>query len=279
VSSAVAVHPGVDPSCPLCHGNGYRVTREGELAVAKLCSCVSVCPHCKDTGFVAVSDAYRARRARCGCQVFHNRVSTFNDVRIPARHAGSTREAFDTAGMRMQGFMAVSQYIKTWDGERDNRGLVLYGAVGRGKTHLMVALLRELVFAHGVSARFVEFSHLLADLKSGFDIGRGSASTLDPLVAVDILAIDELGKGRNTEFEGTVVDELVSRRYNAAKPILATTNYAPGPSNGRATPQLATGQMPGLVDRIGDRVYSRLRETADFVALRGDDYREQRRGR
>ncbi len=276
--SAVAIHPGVDRTCALCHGNGYQVKRDGELAIATLCPCVSVCPHCKNTGFVAVSDEYRARRARCRCAVFHNRIATFNEVRIPARHAASTREAFDTTGTRMQGFMVVSQYIKDWDAERDSRGLVLHGAVGRGKTHLMVALLRELVFAHGVTARFVEFSHLLSDLKSGFDVGRGSASTIDPLVAVDILAIDELGKGRNTEFEGTVVDELVSRRYNAAKPILATTNYAPGRTAGRATPQLTTGQKPALVDRIGDRVYSRLRETADFVALRGEDYREQRRG-
>jgi len=277
VSSAMALHPAVDRACARCNGSGYRVTREGELALASLCGCVGPCPHCRDTGFVAVSEDRRARRSRCGCQEFHGRIANFNDVRIPARHAGSTREAFDTSGPRMQGFLTVSQYIKRWQDEGDKRGLVMYGAVGRGKTHLLVALLRELVFAHGVTARFVEFSHLLADLKSGFDVGRGSARTIDPLVAVDILAIDELGKGRNTEFEGTVVDELVSRRYNAAKPILATTNYAPGHSKGRGVPNMATGDMPALVDRIGDRVYSRLRETADFVPLRGDDYREQQR--
>jgi len=274
VSSAKAIHPGVDPSCALCNGSGYQVARSGEFARAGLCACVKACPHCRDTGFVAVDAGPRARRARCGCQEFHGRISNFNDVGIPARHAASTREGFDTAGARMQGFMAVSQYIQRWDHDGDNRGLVLYGAVGRGKTHLLVALLRELVFGYGLTARFVEFSHLLADLKSGFDVGRGSASTLDPLVAVDVLAIDELGKGRNTEFEGTVVDELVSRRYNAAKPILATTNYAPGTSNGRATPNMANGEMPALIDRVGDRVYSRLRETADFVPLRGEDYRE-----
>ena len=277
MSSAMAIHPGVDRACSLCNGCGYRVMRDGELAKASLCTCVSACPHCKDTGFVAVDEALRARRARCRCREFHGRISNFNDIGIPARHAGSTREAFDTTGARMQGFLTVSQYIQRWEDEGDKRGLVLYGAVGRGKTHLLVALLRELVFGYGVTARFVEFSHLLADLKSGFDIGRGSASTLDPLVAVDVLAIDELGKGRNTEFEGTVVDELVSRRYNAARPILATTNYAPGSSKNRAVPNMATGEMPSLVDRVGDRVYSRLRETADFVPLRGDDYREHSR--
>jgi DNA replication protein DnaC len=145
-------------------------------------------------------------------------------------------------------------------------------------------MLRELVFRYGVSARFVEFSHLLADLKSGFDSGRGAAELIDPLVAVDVLAIDELGKGRNTEFEGTVLDELVSRRYNAMKPILATTNYSANPPSGRAVvnaAEVAVGVAPPptLADRVGERIWSRLRETCDFVEVKGDDYRERRRGR
>lgn len=179
---------------------------------------------------------------------------------------------------------AVTEYLDSYDPKRDNRGMVLWGGVGRGKTHLVVAMLRELVFRYGVTARFVEFSHLLADLKSSFDLGRPAAELIDPLVAVDVLAIDELGKGRNTEFEGTVLDELVSRRYNAVRPIIASTNYAPHPSTGRpianaAAVAVGISPPPTLVDRVGERVWSRLRETCDFVEVKGDDFRERRRGR
>ena len=149
----------------------------------------------------------------------------------------------------------------------------MYGDVGRGKTHLMVAVLRDLVFLHGVSVRFVEFSHLLADLKTGFGRGEGSASKLDPLVDVEVLGIDELGKGRQTEFEGTVLDELVTRRYNAARTIVASTNYEPKPATGRAAPNLAGTARVALVDRVGDRVFSRLEEMCDFIPIRGSDYR------
>ena len=81
--------------------------------------------------------------------------------------------------------------------------------------------------------------------------------------------------------EGTIVDELVSRRYNAAATILATTNYEPRPATGRAANNFAqaSDSAPSLVDRIGDRVYSRLRETCDFVPCVGPDYRELRRPR
>lgn len=181
--------------------------------------------------------------------------------------------------------VGVSRWLEDYAVGEENRGLVLHGKVGRGKTHLMVAMLRELVIRYGVSVRFVEFSHLLADLKSGFDHGLGAARLIDPLVRVDVLAIDELGKGRNTEFEGTVLDELISRRYNAAGTILATTNYAPdAPPTGRATANAAavvleSQKQPSLVDRVGPRVFSRLQEMSDFLEVGGPDHRRLSRER
>ena len=177
--------------------------------------------------------------------------------------------------------MTVNKFLENYQAGHENRGLVLHGAVGRGKTHLLVALVRDLIFRYGITARFIEFSHLVGDLKAGFDVGRGTHSLLDPLVRVDVLAVDELGKGRNTEFEGTVVDELVSRRYNSAGTILATTNYRPGQATGHGVGNLAQPKKtePMLTDRVGDRVYSRLREMCDFVECKGDDWRETHRGR
>ena len=275
-------HPGARPDCRECGGYGVAVVREGEAAVARPCGCVSTCPLCQGTGLVAVSDAFRAPRRRCVCQTVLARMRAFDGVGIPARHAESTRASFvPTSKHQTAVLAATTKYLNDWQRRGENRGLVLWGDVGRGKTHLLVALLRELVFRHGVTARFVEFSHLLADLKAGFDSGRGAAELLEPLVRVDVLAIDELGKGRNTEFETTVVDELVSRRYNAVRPVLATTNYAPERATGSALAnaaavQLGTAAPPSLVDRIGDRVMSRLRETCDFLEVKGDDFREGR---
>ncbi|HMV67806.1 MAG TPA: ATP-binding protein, partial [Myxococcota bacterium] len=192
----------------------------------------------------------------------------------------ATLSGFDPKRGAIAAFVAVNTYLKGWHDGGENRGLVLWGKVGRGKTHLMIALVRELVLRHGVSARFVEFSHLLADIKSSFERG-GTAALVEPLAQVDVLAIDELGKGRNTEFEGTVLDELVSRRYNAARTILATTNFEPRQASGVAAPNLADDDAqraePALIDRVSERVYSRLREMNDFVPVLGEDYRELKR--
>ena len=279
------VHPGAKPACPQCHGLGGVVVPDGEAAVMRPCDCLEPCPHCKGTGFVATSDRFRAPRQRCVCQLALARWRAFEQVGVPARHASSTRANFQAASRQQTVVLgAVSKYLGAFEPGGPNRGLILYGDVGRGKTHLLTALLRELVLSKGVRARFVEFSHLLADLKAGFDAGQGSASRIDPLVDVDVLGIDELGKGRATEFEGTVIDEIVSRRYNAMRPIIATTNFAPGAATGQAVANaaeraLGKGSAPTLRDRVGDRVYSRLRETCEFVPVLGDDFRERRTAR
>jgi DNA replication protein DnaC len=247
---------------------------------------VGTCPLCGGTGWSAEGEGRWARRRRCEHLELLQRIERFNAAGIPARHAESTRVSFDPSGNRE--LTRVIGEVTRWTRDyrvdnAENRGLVLWGDVGRGKTHLLVAMLREIVLRTGATVQFVEFSHLLAELKAGFDAGRGASELLDPLVAVQVLAIDELGKGRNTDFEQTVIDELVSRRYNAMAPILATTNYPPGESTGRSIGNPAEADakatLPALVDRIGQRVYSRLRETCDFVGVPGEDWRERRHRR
>ena len=91
-----------------------------------------------------------------------------------------------------------------------------------------------MIFRHGVAVRFMEFSRLLSLLKEGYSEGRSDAPVLTELAEVEVLA-DELGKGRLSDWELTIIDEVVSR-YNAMGCTLATTNYVPGNPTGAAPP-------------------------------------------
>ncbi len=275
------LHPGASRDCNTCMGLGMHVKRQGARAIATSCACVGPCPTCQGTGWVAIDDGPRARRTQCVCARVQHRMRLFNEANIPGRYAHASLENFETRSPETRGaHLAVLKYVQDYRPGEENVGMVFHGPVGRGKTHLMIALIRELIMRYGVSARFIEFSLLLSDLKSSFDRRTGTTDLLEPLSRVTVLAIDEMGKGRNTEFEGTVLDELISRRYNAAATLLATTNYAPGPATGHAVGNAAMAgrsQGPTLPDRVGDRVYSRLRESTLFVPVGGDDYRERKR--
>lgn len=277
--STLAQHPGLDPSCTLCGRTGFAVRRQGEVAVAEPCACIQArpCPSCGGAGWV---DADGGGLRRCACTLFAQRLSRFNRIGLPGRLADTTFDTFVIGDVDAQrdAYAAAATFARHYSPDAVNQGLLLHGPVGRGKTHLLAATLRKVAIDHGITARFVEFSHLLSSLKGRFDRGEGAAAVLDELVGVELLAIDELGKGMLTEFELATIDELVSRRYNAARTILATTNYRLGDATGVGRPNLADPRarsQPTLADRVGERVYSRLHEMCQFAYLGGDDWRQR----
>ena len=67
---------------------------------------------------------------------------------------------------------------------------------------------------------------LYATIRRGFQEGKSGGEIIGPLSEVEVLAIDELGKGRGSPFEMETLDELIARRYNAHRTTLFATNYS-----------------------------------------------------
>lgn len=288
------------PDCARCE-NTRIVTAGGrsDYARARRCTCYTRCPLCggEEYFFETNADGYRFTRP-CQCVLVDRKIRDFNDARLPARYANARLQDFfpHTPGSAAREIdptarSAAQKTLQLVTGFRPGqRGLLFYGPVGTGKTHLVVAALRYLVIRLGVRVRFVEFMHLLADLRATFgDHGRAE-DVMRPLVDVPVLAIDELGKGRGSDWEREVLDELISKRYNAHRTTLFTTNYlvdAP-PTAGRAGFAPGTVARPKrrpdesremvLEERIGTRIHSRLMEMCDAYRIDGVDLRAQRAG-
>jgi len=265
--------------------DAYRLIAKGENALAEALERPS-CPQCGGTGHARAEIDGVITMGRCRCQMLPDRIRLFNNAGIPARYIEATFVSFaqtpdgqlkDLTPSSIRALGTCSQFIDAYLPGATNRGLVLHGDVGRGKTHLMIAMIKELIFRHGVPCRFMEFSRLLSLLKEGYSTGQSDAALLGDLAETPVLAIDELGKGRLSDWELTIIDEVISRRYNALGCTLATTNYIPGTPTGAAPPNLSTTNQltQSLGDRVGDRVYSRLLQLVDFLEVEGKDYRAQ----
>lgn len=253
---------------------GFVVEADGEHAVARVLP-RETCPWCGGVGRREVVMRGVSRVGKCRCQRLPDRVALWNAAMVPARHARCTMESFrvDLPGTEV-GWRVTRGWLDQFRPGEENPGLLLEGEPGRGKTHLMVAALRELTFRHGVAVRFVEFTHLVARIKEGIGRHDNDATALTPLVGPEVLGIDELGKGLNTNWERGIIDELVTRRYNARRVLLATTNFPTrAQPRKRAQESLATPGLESLVERVGERVFSRLKETVRFAPTLGEDFR------
>jgi len=282
-------------TCDDCKDLGYIIGRVGELAEAAVCACQLRCERCRGMRFRVVSEGGYDIAQPCSCAGVFERVRAYNSAQIPAAYAQKSlapRGADDPAWFRDRKIEALSRakvlvgryqqfsFKPGADGESP-RGLVLVGGPGLGKTHLVCALLGYLTLEKGVYCRFTDYYQLLAHIRSTFDgkSQESEATILKPLVDVPVLVIDDLGKGQATAWEWTIVDQLITRRYNAGRVVLATTNFPLAEDLDRRQQIVSTqrrrrpAQEESLEDRIGERLVSRLRETAEFAVLEGDDYR------
>jgi DNA replication protein DnaC len=277
--------------CPQCHGRGYTFVRHGAAAAARICVCASPCPACGDVGYVSseqqrtFSEKVGARTYEvmtpCGCRRRLERVAAFNAAALPSSVAAATFESYKPAVPEQGRALKVAQaFAHGYSADAPGRGFVLGGPVGTGKTHLVAAALSHLLLETGVKAHYVEISLLYSRIRRGFQDGKSGGEIIGPLSEVEVLAIDEIGKGRGSNFEMETLDELIARRYNARRTTLFATNYPLGPERKQASVRTApagyrssaehkdAGKEPELLrERVGERIYSRLCEMCEFVEL------------
>jgi DNA replication protein DnaC len=260
-------------TCPQCGGSGVLVSAGRDTARAERCACQGVCAACQGTGFQV--EERNGRRFRGACPVCHNldrRLTLFNAARIPRRFAGKSLAGFDAKTGEQRTVKMITREVSDTLC-RGAEGLLLAGPPGVGKTHLLVALLTQATLQLGLDAVFVDFFALLSDLRTAFGRGQSEGDLLDPILAHSLIGIDELGKGKNTEWEASVLDQLISRAYNTERTLLVTTNYLPAQRHASVQRRLDET----LEARVGDRVASRLYEMCRVLVIDGDDQRQRRK--
>ena len=225
----------------------------------------AACALCFGTGMEVVPGK-GARR--CPCRTSQQRTKLLEQARIPRRYAQCSLANYHPApnnGTQLQAFNCAFKLGKEYPAV--DRGLLLMGTVGVGKTHLSVSILRALI-EKGVPCLFYEFGALLKEIQDSYNpVSQTSGlKVLAPVYEAEVLVLDELGASKPTDWVRDTMMQIIGTRYNERRLTIFTTNYF----DARRRPT-----EESLEDRIGVRLRSRLYEMCRTVIIEGDDYRRR----
>lgn len=133
---------------------------------------------------------------------------------------------------------------------RDNRGLLLFGSVGTGKTYAAACIANALM-ARGYTVLMTSLIRLI-----------GGDDMSDRIDSVDLLILDDLGAERGTDYGYERVYAVTDARYRSGKPVIYTTN-------------LTLDELKNSTDIRAARIYDRVLERCFPVEFRGVSRRKR----
>jgi DNA replication protein DnaC len=257
--SAARTNKAENAVCPLCFGTGTRLDPEKG---AVICDCR------RSNSATRFLDAARIPPRFRQCD-FHNYYPK-NDSQFFAHGFASN---------------LVNEYRAV------ETGLLFMGPVGTGKTHLAIAILKELIEKHGVACLFYESGSLLKAIQDSYNPVSETSETrvLAPVYQAEVLVLDELGASVPTNWVRDTLYQIINTRYNNKKLTIFTTNYLDEPRSATEENSDAADtrrrsrtfaveriqEMTTLEERIGTPLRSRLYEMCKKVLIEGEDYRKR----
>jgi DNA replication protein DnaC len=224
------------------------------------------CALCDDTGWKTIEVDGVERVTRCDCIRNSAGDRLVADARIPKRYQHCTFANYVVYNEQLDKALEYCARLA----ERFpvvEKGALLQGPPGVGKTHLAVATLLQVIRTRGARGLFYDTRDLLRVIRATYDPVNRTAEmdVLGPVMRADVLVLDDLGAEKTSEWVEETLNLIVNTRYSEKRITLFTTNYDDNPD---------ITDPDSLLFRIGARMRSRLHEMCEGLYLNGADYRE-----
>lgn len=159
----------------------------------------------------------------------------------------------------------------------DKTGLLLFGGIGRGKTHLAVGIIKQLIARKCIPCLFYDYGELLKQIQNSYNpsVDATELEILQPIFEIEVLLLDDLGSTQSSSWVWDTVSLILNTRYNEKRTTIITTNLLDAPpGKGRQGLDVRSREAaeqanrePTLGDRITERMRSRLHEMCRIVSI------------
>jgi DNA replication protein DnaC len=224
------------------------------------------CPTCHDTRWKIVERDGVRRATRCDCWRAITTERLVADARIPKRYVHCTLDNFITYDneklhLAVAGARRFADAFPVVD-----KGLFFVGPPGIGKSHLAVAVLRQVIERCGARGLFYDVRELLKVIRSTYssEVKATEIEVLRPVMEAELLVLDDIGAEKTSEWVEETMNLIVTTRYNERRLTIFTSNHEE--KEDREDPD-------SLLARVGFRMHSRLYEMCEFLEYQGADYR------
>jgi len=240
------------------------------------------------------SDGTRGNVAvACDCGIEERAKRVIERARVPKRYEhcdfesyvtdledGKTWTTQDLHSLK-NAKIVTQGFVRDYPGSAE-KGLLLMGRSGVGKTHLAVATLKELI-RKGHAGLFCDYRELLKEIQASYNPASESTEMgiLEPIRTVEILVLDDLGASKPSDWVRDIVGIVLNARYNERRTTIITTNYVDNPATDGEPARLPGGRLvppsreDSLEQRISSRMRSRLYEMCRTVELFAPDFRRE----
>ena len=277
-------HPelkSVGMSIPLINAVSLHCDKHGDYTAEDIWvngKCVRrnhVCPKCAEEKYnspEAVEERMRIqreqelldeqRRKNAEQEAFDN---AFRRSYIPDEFHGKLLK--DVRGIHPTVAEAVRQaklYVKNFESIREKgTGFCFYGSFGTGKTMTACAILQELM--PEVEGYYIPLWDMIKAVKRS-EAYQPDTTVYDRIISAPLLVVDEIGLQNGSSFEEDKLMQVIDVRVSRKRPTIFCTNLVPESNDER---------MIGLIDKIGSRLFNRIKGRSVFLLFDGESQRKR----